>query len=317
MDQGQVPILSVTVNPALDLATTTPEVAPGPKLRCTAPLEDPGGGGLNVARAIRILGGEVRTLAALGGATGDRIAALLAAEGIGVEVIPAPGATRISLSVIEGATGRQFRFVLPGPDWAGGEDALVARIGAAVPAGGITVVSGSLPPGIAPDLLRRVAAAHGGVTRMVFDTSGKPLADLAARAVPGLHLLRMDEGEAAALAGAVLETQAVTLELARGLVARGVAAQVVVARGAEGSVLVTGDGAWACTPPAVPVVSTVGAGDSYLGAHVLAAARGAAPPEALRAGVAAAAAAVMTGATDLCRRADAERLVAGCTLVRL
>lgn len=317
MDQGQVPILSVTVNPALDMATTTPEVAPGPKLRCAAPVEDPGGGGLNVARAIRLLGGQVRTLAALGGATGDRIAALLQAEGIGVEVIPAPGPTRISLSVIEEATGRQFRFVLPGPDWTGGEDALVARIGAALPAGGITVISGSLPPGMAPDLLRRVAAAHGGVTRLVLDTSGAPLADLAARAVPGLHLLRMDESEAAALAGGALDTLGGTLAFARALVARGVAAQVVVARGAEGSVMVTGGAAWSCVPPRVPVVSTVGAGDSYLGAHVLAMARGLPPPEALRAGVAAAAAAVMTGATDLCRRADAERLAGDCRVERV
>jgi 6-phosphofructokinase 2 len=317
MIPSQIPILSVTVNPALDMATTTPEVAPGPKLRCAAPVEDPGGGGLNVARAIRLLGGAVRTLAALGGATGDRIAVLLREEGIEVEVIPAPGPTRISLSVIEGATGRQFRFVMPGPDWSGAEAALVARIGAAAPVGGITVVSGSLPPGIAPDFLRRVAAALGGGTRLVFDTSGAPLADLAARAVPGLALLRMDEAEAAALAGGALDTRAGTLAFARDLVARGVARQVVVARGAEGSVLATGACDWACVPPRVAVVSTVGAGDSYLGAHVLAMARGAAPEEALRAGVAAAAAAVMTGATDLCRRADAERLVADCVLERL
>ncbi|HSF63620.1 MAG TPA: PfkB family carbohydrate kinase, partial [Paracoccaceae bacterium] len=202
-------------------------------------------------------------------------------------------------------------------DWTGGEDALVARIGAAAPAGGITVVSGSLPPGVAPDLPRRVAAALGGVTRLVLDTSGAPLADLAARAVPGLEMLRMDEGEAAALAGGALDTPGQTLAFARGLVARGVARQVVVARGADGSVLATGAGAWSCVPPRVPVVSTVGAGDSYLGAHLLALARGAAPPEALRAGVAAAAAAVMTGATDLCRREDAERLIGECVVERL
>ncbi len=66
-------ILTVTLNPALDLETTTPEIVPGEKLRCTEPARDPGGGGINVARAIVQLGGAATALVAAGGAGGDTL----------------------------------------------------------------------------------------------------------------------------------------------------------------------------------------------------------------------------------------------------
>jgi 6-phosphofructokinase 2 len=44
-------ILTLTMNPALDIATATETVIPGHKLRCGEPRYDPGGGGINVARA--------------------------------------------------------------------------------------------------------------------------------------------------------------------------------------------------------------------------------------------------------------------------
>jgi len=101
------------------------------------------------------------------------------------------------------------------------------------------------------------------------------------------------------------------------MVARGVARAVILARGAEGSVMATAAGAWSATPPPVEIRSRVGAGDSFVGALTLALARGATPPEALRQGVAAAAAAMLSEGTRLCRPEDVARLAPLCTPEKL
>ena len=77
LSPAQVPILTLTLNPALDMASDVAQMIPDEKLRCTDPRLDPGGGGLNVSRAIHALGGESLALVALGGLTGDRLAELI------------------------------------------------------------------------------------------------------------------------------------------------------------------------------------------------------------------------------------------------
>jgi 6-phosphofructokinase 2 len=140
------PILTVTLNPALDLATSAEAVRPGPKLRCDEPRADPGGGGINVSRMIQRLGGQARAFVALGGATGVRLAGLLEREGIACVPFTGPGETRESLSVTDRTSGGQYRFVMPGPHWTKtrGEAATRAVVRAAG-AGAIVVLSGSLP----------------------------------------------------------------------------------------------------------------------------------------------------------------------------
>lgn len=311
-------ILTLTPNPAVDVSTQVAEVRAGPKLRCAAPRFDPGGGGVNVSRALRILGGDSLALVASGGAMGARLMALLASEGVRAEAVEGPGETRMSLAVTDGASGGQYRFVLPGPDW---DAAALARFEAAVAAHlapeVLVVVSGSLPPGVAADWPARLAgqvAAAGA--RLVVDTSGAPLATLAA-AGAGVFLLRMDHAEAEALAGRPLATLADSASFARGLVASGAAQAAIVARGAEGNVVAGPQETVLVSCPVKEVVSAVGAGDSFVAGLVLGVARGEALNEAARRGAAAAAAAVMTEATMLCRRADAEALLARTTLTRI
>ncbi|MCB2116248.1 MAG: 1-phosphofructokinase family hexose kinase [Rhodobacteraceae bacterium] len=309
----QTPILTVTLNPALDLATSADEVRAGPKLRCEAPRADAGGGGINVSRVIHRLRGESTAFVALAGPTGDRVEALMRKERLSVERHEAPAETRQSLSVTDRSTGRQFRFVMPGPAWTkAAARALGDAIVRAAPAGGYVVLSGSLPPGIAPDLpaqmARRIAPAGG---RLILDTSGETLSRAAATRHPA-HVLRMDEAEAEALAGARLPSRRDSADFAESLVRRGAARVVVIARGAEGSVLVTAEGRWFAEAADVPVASKIGAGDSFLAAFTLALARGRALPRALQEGMAAASATVMTEATELCHAADVRRLIAAC-----
>jgi 6-phosphofructokinase 2 len=309
-------ILTITLNPALDLATSAPEVVANLKLRCETARVDPGGGGINVARAIRLLGGEAFALVAAGGSTGAQLMALLAREGVRSGLLAAPGDTRISLSVGDRASGAQYRFMLPGPSWAETDAAVaLSMIEGALFTHGLCVLSGSQPPGLDAGFPARIAAtcaARGA--RMVMDTAAAPLETFVADPGPGAEVLRMNHDEAETLAGHALPDRAASAGFAGTLVARGVARMVILARGDEGSVMATPTGAMHCAAPRVEVVSKVGAGDSFVGGFTLALARGLPAEEALRHGVAAASSAVMTEGTALCRLADVERLLPDCRI---
>jgi 6-phosphofructokinase 2 len=312
-------ILTITLNPALDLSTRTGEVSPGPKLRCEAPKADPGGGGVNVSRAIRFLGGRSLALAALGGSTGDRLHDLLVQEGIDVLPLPAAGETRTSLSVTEDATGAQFRFVMAGPVWTASHAAEAAAAASdAMGAGDLSVVSGSLPPGAPDDLILTLGrAARAADGRAILDTSGPALIAVAgARDGAGL-ILRMDRKEAQELAGVPLPDLCALADFAQGLRVGGVADIVVVASGADGSVCVGPPGRFHAVSPKSEVISAVGAGDSFVGAFALALHRGDGLQDALRFGTAAAAAAVKTPGTRLCEPDEVARLLPLTTLTRV
>ena len=119
----------------------------------------------------------------------------------------------------------------------------------------------------------------------------------------------MDDEEAAHLAGHPLDSRQATADFAQSLIARGIAKKVIVARGSDGSVLVGPEGRLFCKAPKVKLRSRVGAGDSFVGGYVLGLARGLSEAGALSQGVASAAAAVMSEATELCRLEDVQRLI--------
>jgi 6-phosphofructokinase 2 len=199
--------------------------------------------------------------------------------------------------------------MLPGPVWTDADqDRVFMLLRAAGKPGGFAVISGSQPPGVPMDFPAKLAASMAGM-RVVLDTSGAALTQAVTHPIPGLDLLRMDGEEAEALAGRTLDTRADTADFAQSLVARGVAKKVVVARGADGSVLADASQRIFAKAPKVTVNSKVGAGDSFVGGYILALARGQSDAEALAQGVAAAAAAVMSAATELCRAEDVARLL--------
>ncbi|MBC5783476.1 1-phosphofructokinase family hexose kinase [Ramlibacter sp. USB13] len=301
-------ILTLTPNPALDVFTSTARVQPTHKLRCGAPLLHPGGGGINVARVLARLGTGVRALFPSGGVAGQQLCGLLEAEGVAYETLPIAGSTRESFSVREEASGQEYRFVLPGPtlsdaEWQASLDfACLHRPGAR-----LFVASGSLPPGVPDDfyarLARRLAAA--GV-RLVLDTSGPPLA---AALDAGVHLVKPSLRELQELTAQPLATMAQREAACRSLVERGSAGIVALSLGAEGALLVSAQGAWHAPALPVQVVSTIGAGDSFVGGMVFAFARGEDFAAALRHGMAASAAALLSGGTALCQPEDVARLL--------
>ncbi len=307
-------ILTVTLNPALDLSTTADRVVAGPKLRCDTPGVDPGGGGINVARVAAELGGPARAFLALGGPTGMRLEAALAELGLPMVRMRAPGETRESLAVHDRHSGEQYRFVMPGPAWSEGDvmDALTS-IASTVHAGGIVVLSGSQPPGVPDDFPVELAKAlQGRGAELIVDTSGPVLELLARGTDPAPAVLRMDSLEAEELAGRPLMTRLDSARFAAELVARGAAERVILARGADGSVMAGPDGLFQVSAAKVSVLSAVGAGDSFVGAYAFGISSGLSAPESLALGAAAASATVTTPGTTLCTRAMVQRLLGEC-----
>ncbi|MDX8354955.1 1-phosphofructokinase family hexose kinase [Cognatiyoonia sp. IB215182] len=298
----QADILTITLNPAVDLATHVAAVEAGPKLRCTTPRMDPGGGGVNVARAICKLGGSATALIACGGAMGDQLLNLLAAEDVPTLPVRVSGETRQSFAVTDDRDGAQYRFSVPGHPLTPTDAKLLATtIAEAAPQNGFVVISGSMAPGLPDDFLAQiVAAAAGSGAQVIIDTYGPPLTRLMAEPPEALALLRLDQREAAEAAGYPMTTVADNERFAADLVNRGVTRMVVTGRGAEGSVLVSADQRLFCRPPTVAIQSAIGAGDAFLGAMVLSLARREAPETALQWGTATASATVSTEGTALC-----------------
>jgi 6-phosphofructokinase 2 len=129
-------------------------------------------------------------------------------------------------------------------------------------------------------------------------------------------VLRMDSEEAEAVAKTALTSRQDSADFAQKLALHGVANRVIIARGADGSVMATRDERWFCAAAKVPVVSKIGAGDSFVAGFVLAMSRGKTDVEALAQGVAAASAAVMTPATELCRASDVIALLEQCSVTK-
>lgn len=310
-------ILTITLNPALDIATSVDRVVAGSKLYCKTPRVDPGGGGVNVARTIRRLGGHATALVTIGGAVGEQLLALLAAEDVPTRAINMDGETRQSMAITDEMTGEQYRFGVPGtPIGQGGADRLISEISKAISKEAYVVLSGSLLPGLGDDFPSQIQQTIAPQTdRLIVDMSGAPLARLISQPTAPLLLLRVDHQEAEQVSERPLGTIADSADFASRLVTRGVARMVAMGRGAEGSVIVTQTGRFFCRAPAVTVRSKIGAGDSFVGAITLALSRGEPPEQALRWGVATASATVETEGTALCKLSAVERLLERCDVV--
>ncbi len=298
-------ILTITVNPALDLSTEAPAVVPDRKLRCTAPRVQPGGGGVNVSRAIANLGGHSRTLIAYGGPTGEMLVQMLREEGLEPLSLGVTYPTRQSVTVRDAANGLQYRFMMPGPPWTPADcEAARTAIADETRPGDLIVVSGSNPPGLPDDFfltLNAEVAEHGG--RMIIDTSGPSLSRVASTGAK-LFTVRMDLAEARELSGEPLVHIEEVAQLARSLRDKGAAENVLIAAGAQGTVIVCEDWVGLTRPPVVVPLSKVGAGDSFIGAYANALTQGEDPVTACAWGTAAAASAVTTPDTDLCKPKD-------------
>ncbi len=300
-------ILTLTMNPCVDIATSTPVMEPTHKVRCAAAHQHAGGGGVNVARVVHRLGGDCVALYPAGGVTGEFLQELLNEEGVSNISIAIAGETRESFAVREVSTGREYRFVLPGPEMTPQEwQTCLDRIITMQPPPRYLVASGRLPPGVPDDFYARLITQLRPLgVKFVLDSSG---AALEAALEQGVYLVKPSLRELRLLYGQALETEGEWRHAAEQLVALGKAQIVVLSLGADGALLVTREGSCFAPPLPINVISSIGAGDSFVGAMVWALARGMDVREAFRYGVAAASAALLSEGTGLALVADVKRL---------
>ena len=255
-------IVTLTMNPAIDLFLEVDHVAPFQRLRARKPRTMAGGGGINVSRAIRRLGGESIAVFPAGGASGELLKTLLHRESIAIDPIECEEPVRENVIVLDAATRDEFQFIVPGPkigidEW----KHCLRAIGSITPAPEYVVASGSLPPGVPVDFYRRLAGlARERGFRLIVDSSGEPLRHLG----PGTFLLKMN---------------AMDNDAARR------AEHVVVPTG-SGATLIDQSGVRHFDAPAVNVASRIDAGDTMVAGIVIALSRGWAIDDAVQYGLA-------------------------------
>ncbi len=216
--------------------------------------------------------------------------------------------TRENLMIHEKATGRQFRFGMPGRELTGDEQRrCLNEIFQVDPKPEFIVASGSLPLGTPNDFYARLAdLCREQKIHLIVDTSGDPLG----KAVEaGVFLIKPNINELTALAGRELKTEADQEDMAESLIDRGCCRYVVVSLGAAGVMAASADGVERVRAPTVSIKSKVGAGDSTVAGITMKLAEGKPFMEAVEYGVVAGAAAVMTPGSELCRKADVEHLI--------
>jgi 6-phosphofructokinase 2 len=305
-------IVTLTINPAVDVSTTVRGVTPIHKLRCGTARRDPGGGGINVARVVKRFGADVLPIYPVGGPIGQLLHHLVEQEGVRSLTIPIRQDTREDFTVLDETTGEQYRFVLPGPylsegEWRACLDAVTSLGGSS----GFVVASGSLPPGVPEDFYGRLGEAlRDSGKRIIVDASGPALKG-ALNA--GVYLVKPSLREMRELVGASLESEDDCIAASRSLVDAGRAEVVALTLGHYGALLITRDVVLRANALPIKPVSTVGAGDSFLGAMVARLAADHGIEDAFRHGVAAGSAAVLAPGTELCRVNDVKRLLDAVT----
>ena len=301
------PIITVTLNPSVDKSMIAQRVIPNRKLTVSDVRNDPGGGGINVARAISKLGGKAYALWSTGGSFGEILERLLDAESLDQRPIPIEGLTRENVIVTDRSSGEQYRFGLPGSTLSKkDQQTWVSSIGVLSPVPKFLVLSGSLPGETPPQWYADFIRSADRQTAIIVDTKKQALHE-ALRV--GVYLIKPNVQELEEVVGRELCDDKDIERAGRELIAKGSTQIIVVSLGRGGAMLVTRDHARRFLAPSVKLRSKVGAGDSMVGGLVKALAEGRDIDEAVRYGVAAGAAAVMTHGTELCRRDDAERLV--------
>ncbi|WP_291098588.1 MULTISPECIES: 1-phosphofructokinase family hexose kinase [unclassified Flavobacterium] len=298
-------IVTLTVNPSLDKSAHFTGLVAEQKIRCGAPRYDAGGGGINVSKAIARLGGESLCVFTSGGSPGIKLEELVRQEGIAIKTIPTQNWTRENLVALDTNTNAQYRFCFPGAVISNAEkEDIIQTIQELKPK--YLVASGSLNEGLSTDFYQHIAdLAKESGTKIIVDTSGEALKKVLET---GVYLMKPNIGELAKLIGVERLERDEVEQAARTLIQKGSAEIVVVSLGSQGAVLVTATQTEFVPAPNVVKKSTVGAGDSMVGAMVWALSQNKSLKEVVQWGVACGSAATMNEGTQLFKLEDVKRL---------
>ncbi|MFN3298641.1 MAG: 1-phosphofructokinase family hexose kinase [Sediminibacterium sp.] len=301
-------IVTITLNPALDKSISVPELIPEKKLRALSAKVEPGGGGINISRALKKLGVASEAIILSGGYTGKTLEALLSKEQVAFTAIETEGDTRENFVVFDEDKKLQYRFGMPGEPVSDHELGLLLQAIGHCKHVDYIVVSGSLPPGTSTIVFHEIAIiAQQLNAKLIVDTSGD---GLKAAVKEGLYLIKPNLRELASLVGKEWIDMADVIVTARQVIAAGSCKAMAVSMGADGAMLITATEHFHTVAPKAPVLSTVGAGDSMVAGMLAALTKGWGWEQVLQYGVAAGSAATLHKGTELCSLADTERIFA-------
>jgi 6-phosphofructokinase 2 len=300
-------ILTITFSPCIDKSTSTPSLIPDKKLHCNKPVLEPGGGGVNVARAIKKLGGETIAIFPSGGYTGLFFNQLVRDEKIPSVIIETLATLRENIIIREESSNRQYRFGMPSSRLTVAECSKIVEAIQSVEDVSFIVVSGSIGPDVPENIFEQIAnIAKQKNAKLVVDTSGEALRHAIKENIyfikPSIH----------ELASLVNKSQLLSSEIemaARQVLENSCCENIIVSMGNAGAMLVTKTNHFRVAAPLVEVVSTVGAGDSMVAGILFSLSKGQSFEEALLYGVAAGTAATMNAGTGLCKKEDTEKLM--------
>lgn len=298
-------IVTLTMNPSIDMNIHVENMTAEKKLRTKPASYEPGGGGINVSRAIMKLGGDSISIFPTGGANGKMLLELLNNERIRTVPVEVKNHTRININITEDSTNNQYRFITPGPElteneWHNCLNTVLDQKPDYI------VASGSLPEGV-PDNFFAVLARLGhelGIN-IIVDTSKTALR----KAVDeGVFLIKPNMNEIRDLIGYSASNEREIISAAKEVLAGSKSKYIIISLGAGGAVFISKEIVKHLRAPVVPIQSRVGAGDSMIAGVVIGITRGYSILDAIQYGVAAGTAATMTPGTELCRKDDTEKL---------
>lgn len=300
-------IVTVTLNPCIDKSTNAEKLQPESKLRCTELINEPGGGGINVSKALKKLHTVSTALFPAGGHNGNMLCTLLNKEGIAYHAIDTDVETRENWVVLENSTNNQFRFTFPGRNIEQQTIiTLVDQVKKFSPS--FVIASGSLPAGL-PDyfygLIVKTSKSVGA--KCIVDTSGPALQALKGK---GAYLIKPNIGELCKMLRINWLTKDEVPDAAQQAIQDGFAELIAVSMGAEGAWLVSAADKYFAPAPRVDKKSTVGAGDSMVAGITYMLQQNQPMATVIKFGVACGSAATMNEGTQLFKKEDAERLYA-------
>ena len=300
-------IATITLNPTLDRAITVQGLILDEANRWTRLRLYAGGKGIDVSRAINEMGGKTTAYGFIGGDTGRTAEILLDEEGVPFSFTPIKQETRTNFIITDAKAHKQTLIYAPGPPVSKKElDRFAQKLRRIDPKPELLVIGGSAPPGIPVNIYYEIIMEAKGLgIRSILDSSGQLLKE-GIKAKP--YLIKPNIHEAEELLDTELPTEEAIIKAALDLVEMGIEI-AAISQGKGGIIATTKKSIVKAVPPPVKVVSAVGAGDCTVAGLALKIAYGEPLIESCRLAVAMGAAAVLTPGTELCHRADVEKLL--------
>ena len=304
-------VYTITLNPALDRTLRVEKIQPDESNRIEKEQRYAGGKGIDVSRVLTTLGISNRALGFAGGFAGDELEGRLLNEGISYDFVRISGETRTNIIVNDMSTRMQTIFSASGPEIKPYELMKIILKVEKLEKPNIVTISGSLPPGVHPEIYRKIIEiAKNKEAKVILDTDGDAL-KIGIQGLP--DIIKPNVHELSRLVDMRLITVDEIIRAAQSIHKQGVRI-VLVSMGAKGILLFSRKERYLASPPKVRVKNTIGAGDSAVAGFVYGLVMGKSLKKALIYAVAAGTATTLRPGTALCQKDDFLRLISEITL---